>query len=94
MKALASLCAVIALTSAVPARADTCDDILAAFNKAGEELMKREAKGGALCTGMGEVIGLMNATKIVAGACSKEAIAKDMDDSVKAMREGMQADCK
>ena len=94
MKILASLCTVIALTSAVPAHADTCDDILAAFNKAGEALMKREAKGGALCTGMGEVLGLMSATKMVADACSKEAVAKDMDESLKALREGMQADCK
>ena len=85
-----STCAVLALITfslAAPARADTCDNVLAAFKSYMDELLKREAKGGALCLGMGEVIGLTSAAKVVASECSRADMAKEMDETVKAMEQ-------
>ncbi len=85
----------IALTfAAAPARADTCDNIMAAFKAHMDELLKREAKGGALCLGMGEVIGLTSAARITASECGRADAAKEMDETVKAVREGAPAECK
>jgi hypothetical protein len=91
----AAFAATVALTyAAVPARADQCDDILAALSKRADTLMKTDAKGGALCAGMGQLVGLMHAGQIVAELCTREGAAKDMAESIKAMDEGIAAQCK
>jgi hypothetical protein len=91
----ATTCAAFAaLLLATGARADQCDDILAALSKRADTLTKMDAKGGALCSGMGQLVGLMHAGRIVAEACSRDAAAKDMAESIKAMQEGTPAECK
>ena len=80
--------------SALPARADTCDDILAALSKRADELTKMDAKGGALCAGMGQLVGLMHAGRIVAEQCSRADGVKNIDEMIKPMEEGIKDQCK
>lgn len=91
----AAFAATIALTSiAVPARADTCDDIMTALSNKADELTKMDAKGGALCAGMGQLVGLMQAGRIVAQQCSRDDGVKNMDEMIKPMEEGIKDQCK
>jgi hypothetical protein len=43
---------------------------------------------------MGQLVGLMHAGRIVAEECERAAAAKDMAESIKAMEEGIGAECK
>jgi len=89
----AALAAAIVLT-ALPAQAEECDAILAALSKKADTLAKMDAKGAKLCAGMGQLVGLMHAGRIVAEECERAAAAKDMAESIKAMEEGIGAECK
>ena len=89
----AALAAVVALI-AVPARADQCDSILESLSKKADTLAKLDAKGAKLCAGMGQLVGLMHAGRIVAEECERAGAAKDMAESIKAMEEGIGAECK
>lgn len=82
-----------ALAFCAPASADTCSSILDSLSKKADELAKRDAKGAALCAGMGQLFGLMQAGKIVAEQCEHES-AKDLAESTKGMEEGIAAQCK
>jgi hypothetical protein len=97
MKLLVPACVALGLVFALaasPARAGECEDILAALSKRSDDLSKKEAKGAALCAGMGQLLGLIHAGGIVAEVCGNEAGAKDMKESAKAMEEGIGAECK
>ena len=68
----ASVAVVAALVAAAPARAEPCDAMLAGLDRRGEEIMKREATGAALCAGLGQLLGVMQSVRIVAGHCIKD----------------------
>ena len=57
-----------------------------------------DAKGGALCAGMGELVGIMKAGRIVAEQClegdKKTAAVNDMNEMLKAMEGGIKEQCK
>jgi hypothetical protein len=89
----AALAAAIACT-ALPAHADQCDSILESLSKKADTLAKLDAKGAKLCAGMGQLVGLMHAGRIVAEECERASAAKDMAESIKAMEEGIGAECK
>jgi hypothetical protein len=92
-----SRCAALAVAFAVtslPAHADQCDSILESLSKKADTLAKLDAKGPKLCAGMGQLVGLMHAGRIVAEECERASAAKDMADSIKAMEEGIGAECK
>jgi hypothetical protein len=89
----AALAAALALTS-FPAHADQCDSILESLSKKADTLAKMDAKGAKLCAGMGQLVGLMHAGRIVAEECERASAAKDMAESIKAMEEGIGTECK
>jgi hypothetical protein len=89
----AALVAAFAMTS-LPAHADQCDSILESLSKKADTLAKLDAKGAKLCAGMGQLVGLMHAGRIVAEECERAGAAKDMAESIKAMEEGIGAECK
>jgi hypothetical protein len=95
----ASLATVLALGLATSsARADECKDIHAALSKRAEALAKVDAKGGALCAGMGQLLGLIEAGRIVAEQCLEgdelKKTAADLDETIKAMEGGIKEQCK
>jgi len=68
----ASAAAAVMLIAAAPAGADPCDAILAGLDRRGEEIMKKEATGAALCAGLGQLFGVMQSARIVAARCIKD----------------------
>ena len=92
---------VIILSSASSAtRADDCDDIVNAIKKVGEAVMKKDAKTPpAICAGMGQALGLMQSTRIVAEECYDEGkkrddLMKDMAESAKVFQDEIDSMCK
>jgi len=95
----AMLAAAVALSATMPAaRAEECEDIQAALSKHADVLMKMDAKGAALCAGMGQLLGVIQAGRIVAEQCLEgdelKTAVNGMNDMAKAMEDGIKEQCK
>jgi hypothetical protein len=101
--------AVLAMTVSLSANAalaaddddDTCDTVMKELNTLGENFMKaNDPKGvGPLCAGVGQLIGMMKASRTVAAACYEEGskrtgLMKNFDEGIKTMEEQLGSTCK
>lgn len=80
---------------------DDCDAIMKELNTLGEKFMKEnDPKGvGPLCAGVGQLVGMMRATRTVAATCYEEGskrtgLMKGFDEGIKAMEEQLGSTCK
>jgi hypothetical protein len=95
----AALAAALTLASAT-AGADECEDVVATLKKHGDAIMKTDPKPQArLCAAMGQLLGIIQAIRIVAEECydegkERDALMKEMAESSRAMEQGIDNDCK